>query len=211
MKQMESHIAKIVNQFHLDADKDMFLHEVRNRDKKIIKSIWIIRHRSLERVALQAGIEFETPLIIEANGETGYVTLIVTGKLNDKSVWSFGEASPRNLTSVSQSYPFAMAEKRAKDRVSLILLGIGSDFFSDSEADEFRQEFDPDKDADGKLFLEKCREELISLQSADLIRGWWKDHLNDIRSKLEHTSHMDDLLNLCKNLCNMFENQKDTQ
>ena len=35
-------------------------------------------------------------------------------------------------------YPFAMAEKRAKDRVILKLLGVAGDTYSEEEADAFK-------------------------------------------------------------------------
>ncbi len=64
------------------------------------------------------------------------VVILVTGRFNDKVEWSFGEAAPYNL---KNNYPFAMAEKRAKDRVILKLVGLHGDAYSEIEADEFNE------------------------------------------------------------------------
>ena len=66
--------------------------------------------------------------------------------MKDASEWSIGEASPYNN---KNAYPFAMAEKRAKDRVILKLVGLHGDVYSQDEADEFNlaqalRELDPD-------------------------------------------------------------------
>ena len=58
----------------------------------------------------------------------------MTGRLGDRQEWSIGEVSSRNCRN---DYPFAMAEKRAKDRVILKLLGVAGDTYSEEEADEF--------------------------------------------------------------------------
>ena len=48
-----------------------------------------------------------------------------------------GEASPKNN---KNAYPWAMAEKRAKDRVILKLIGLHGLVYSEQEADEFKSE-----------------------------------------------------------------------
>ena len=60
--------------------------------------------------------------------------------MGDVSEWSFGEAAPYNN---KNNYPFAMAEKRAKDRVILKLVGLHGDTYSQAEADEFEEEACP--------------------------------------------------------------------
>ena len=64
------------------------------------------------------------------------VSLLVTGTMGDKSEWSIGEASPSNN---KNSYPYAMAEKRAKDRVILKLVGLHGDVYAEDEADAFKE------------------------------------------------------------------------
>jgi len=92
-------------------------------------------HRALEKVAAAKSITFEKPEIAFKDDAGKMVTILVTGRLGDKTEWSFGEAAPWNN---KNSYPWAMAEKRAKDRVILKLLGLHGDVYSEEEADDFK-------------------------------------------------------------------------
>lgn len=96
----------------------------------------VILHKALEKVAAHKNITFDAPVVIESNVEKKMVVVLVTGRYGDKTEWSFGEAAPYNL---KNNYPFAMAEKRAKDRVILKLVGLHGDAYSETEADEFEQ------------------------------------------------------------------------
>lgn len=97
---------------------------------------WAVKHKALERVAAEKGIHFEAPKIVEASAADKIVTIIVTGTMGERTEWSFGEASPGNN---KNAYPFAMAEKRAKDRVTLKLLNTHGTLYSEDEADDFKQ------------------------------------------------------------------------
>lgn len=98
---------------------------------------YAVKHAALERIAFQNNIVFGLPQIIEADGANGVATMIVTGKLGDFEQWSIGEASPKNN---KNAYAFAMAEKRAKDRVILKLLNIHGILYSEEEADDFKRQ-----------------------------------------------------------------------
>ena len=95
----------------------------------------VIYHDALERIASHIGIQFEKPDIIKNNVEEGFVAMCVTGTDGDKTEWSIGEASPYNS---KNSYPFAMSEKRAKDRVILKLIGASGFVYSEEEAESFK-------------------------------------------------------------------------
>src|SRR5687767_9021025 len=75
---------------------------------------WVCKHSALEVVAFKANVEWTKLDIIEANTEAGIAVIAVGGKLDKREEWSTGEASPKNN---KNAYPWAMAEKRAKDRV----------------------------------------------------------------------------------------------
>jgi len=67
--------------------------------------------------------------------------ILVVGKHGEKSEWSIGEAVVNSNYKVSgkqAAYPYAMAEKRAKDRVILKLIGLHGFAYSEEEADEFK-------------------------------------------------------------------------
>jgi len=95
---------------------------------------WVVYHRVLEQIATKAEIKFELPQIIEADGPNKSVALCVSGNMNGATQWSIGEAAPGNN---KNAYPYAMAEKRAKDRVILKLIGLHGLLYSEDEATAF--------------------------------------------------------------------------
>lgn len=98
--------------------------------------IWAIKHKALEKVAAYLGITFDAPKIICAEILEKAVAIEVHGRLGDLTAWSIGEAATYNN---KNGYPFAMAEKRAKDRVILKLCGLHGEAYSEEEADDFRK------------------------------------------------------------------------
>lgn len=100
------------------------------------KGTWIAKHSALEIVATKANIVWSMPQIIEADGGNGIAAMVVMGTMDNRSEWATGEASNKNN---KNSYPWAMAEKRGKDRVVLKLSGIAGLVYSEDEADDFKQ------------------------------------------------------------------------
>ena len=98
---------------------------------------YAVKHSALERIAFQHNINFGPPQIIEANGADGVVAMIVTATMSDFSTWSIGEAAPKKNRN---AYPWAMAEKRAKDRCILKLLNLHGTLYSEDEADDFKRQ-----------------------------------------------------------------------
>lgn len=106
---------------------------------------WVAYHAAIERIAAKAAITFDPPTVIESNGAQGIVSICVTGRMGDKAEWSFGEATPKNN---KNAYPYAMAEKRAKDRVVLKLVGLHGQVYSEEEADDFKPPSPPPANTD---------------------------------------------------------------
>lgn len=144
---------------------------------------WVAYHAAVERMAAKAGIEFSPPQMIVNDYQTGTVVVMVSGKVKERTEWSFGEVSPKNN---KNAYPFAMAEKRAKDRVALKLLGFSGMLYSEEEADDFkeskpkptkssaalkREEVWPEFEAD----VDQC-ESLVALEG---IRAKWSAKANN--------------------------------
>ena len=105
----------------------------------------VIYHKTLERIAAQAGIVFEPPTIIRA--ERDEAVILVTGRLpgakpgTERIEWSMGEALVNvnyRVSGKQAAYVYAMAEKRGKDRVILKLIELHGLVYSEEEADEFR-------------------------------------------------------------------------
>lgn len=95
--------------------------------------VYAVKHKALERVADKLNITFDEPEFAYASPD--HVIMRVTGHLDGQSAWSVGEAS--KATSHNKYYA-AMAEKRAKDRVILKLIGASGDAYSEEEADDFK-------------------------------------------------------------------------
>ncbi|MBE7247779.1 MAG: trna delta -isopentenylpyrophosphate transferase [Actinomycetospora chiangmaiensis] len=106
----------------------------------------VIYHRTLERIAAHAGIVFDAPVILRS--ERDEAVILVTGRLKgakpgaERVEWSIGEALVNvnyRVSGKQAAYVYAMAEKRAKDRVILKLVELHGLVYSEEEADEFRQ------------------------------------------------------------------------
>jgi hypothetical protein len=119
-------VQKFMAAFKVDSDEIWEVHG----------TTWVVKHKALERVAAEQGITFDRPELSLCDLTQGFVVVLVSGKLKERVEFSFGEASPKNN---KNSYPVAMAEKRAKDRVILKLLAAHGDLYSEEEADDFRE------------------------------------------------------------------------
>ena len=96
------------------------------------KTTWIIKHNALEKVAAQDNITW-TLDVLNFNPD---VVVKCVATLGDRTVESLGESSKQNTMN---SYPYAMAEKRAVDRCILKLLNAHAYLYSEAEADDFKE------------------------------------------------------------------------
>lgn len=103
---------------------------------------YAVKHAALERIAVAVGILWDDPDVVAYDLESKTVVVRVKGRILKKitdsvggavEAWSFGEAAPYNN---KNAYPWAMAEKRAKDRVILKLLAVHGLFYGEDELDE---------------------------------------------------------------------------
>ena len=127
---MDDAILETFKKLKLDPNKQTW--EVRHGGK----SVTSILHKALEKIAAYHKIRFDAPAMIANDPDKKVAAMCVTGHLGDRSEWAIGEASPSNN---KNNYPYAMAEKRAKDRVILKLLNLAGDYYSQDEADEFEE------------------------------------------------------------------------
>jgi hypothetical protein len=96
----------------------------------------VILHKALEKIAAKKGIAFDAPVHLVTDPANKQVAIQVNGRLGEMEAWSIGEVSPANC---KNAYPFAMAEKRAKDRVILKLAGLHGYVYSEDEAEDFKE------------------------------------------------------------------------
>lgn len=135
---------------------------VRKGSDELKPIAWIALHKFLEKVAQRMDIVFDEPKVMNCTeGEVAiYVRGTVLNEIGSKinQAWSIGEASPKNC---KNEYRWAMAEKRAKDRVILKLLGIAGDMYSEEEADEFKEKTPAQKAQETKAQNKLAKEEAL--------------------------------------------------
>ena len=110
-----------------------------------VQSATVITHKALERIAVKAQIRFPAPTVIRAERDEAVILVTGTMKAPDgaepETAWSIGECLVNvnyRVSGKQAAYPYAMAEKRAKDRVILKLIGLHGLLYSEEEADEFK-------------------------------------------------------------------------
>jgi len=126
----------------------------------------VLLHKACEKMASLYDIVFDVPTMYAHDIKAKEVAMCVVGHMGDKTAWATGEVAPYNN---KNNYPFAMAEKRAKDRVTLKLLDLTGDVYSEEEADEFKEskpapaklmDLDTDARVDAAItFYEDCSRE----------------------------------------------------
>lgn len=133
---IDSMVERILEKYGIDPIDALWPCTKTVKKTGVTKTTWVIYHRYCEQIAARAGIMFQDPEIIvnDVDGEEGKrtVVLLVRGQLGWVKEWSYGEASPKTTF---LPYVFAIAEKRAKDRVILKLAGFHGMVYSDVEED----------------------------------------------------------------------------
>jgi len=91
-----------------------------------------MKHRYIEIAGTHKKVSIDSLEEVEKNSEMGVVAIKCYASLGNKKVITYGEASPKNN---KNSYPYAMAEKRAIDRAILKLIGLHGFVYSEDEVD----------------------------------------------------------------------------
>ena len=144
----------------------------------------VILHKALEKIASKKGITFDDMKVIESSVKEKYAVISVRGHYKEATEESIGEASPYNN---KNAYPFAMAEKRAKDRVILKLLELSGDVYSQDEADEFNlaqalRDLEPDmrrKIERWRKGFRYCDSQIAMDENIEQWNRWSKEHVRD--------------------------------
>ena len=138
---------------------------------------YVLLHKALEKVAAKRNVVFDEPKILSADVTSKEAVVLCVGRIGEKMEWSIGEAAPYNN---KNSYPFAMAVKRAIDRVILKLLGVHGDFYSQAEIDEAE---DPNKGTSDKpdpKMVSMIKEMFLTFLKAQTTRedlvAFWKNN-----------------------------------
>jgi len=101
-------------------------------------STMVVKHKALERLAAAFKLVWDAPIVVRAEREEAVIMARATRPDNGVAEWSFGEALVNvnyRVSGKQAAYVYAMAEKRAKDRVILKLTGLHG-VYSEEEAEE---------------------------------------------------------------------------
>jgi hypothetical protein len=176
-RQLDARLQDILQKYHPDPKSAVW----------DCHGVWVILHKAVEVIAAKAGVKFSAPTIIEADAEKKIVSLCVSGTLGDHEEWSIGEAAPYNNRN---TYPYAMAEKRAKDRVVLKLIGLHGEIYSEDEADDFKPQDNkvskqketvpPDELIDQDSLYNLLLAEMNKFQTASELHVWGRENAKRI-------------------------------
>lgn len=170
-RQLDTRLQEILQQYHPDPKAAVW----------DCHGTWVIYHKAVEIIAAKAGVRFLDPVVIESSAEKKIAVISVSGKLGDHTEWSIGEATPYNN---KNPYPFAMAEKRAKDRVVLKLVGLHGEIYSEEEADAFRDVVVTISDAPAKqkdpdaadLDSKRLASEIKTIGNTKALNAWGRNN-----------------------------------
>ena len=120
---------EILNRLFIEnnlTDEDYFKH----------KFYTIITRSGIDKIQASNDIRISYKLIYNSV-DTKCVIIKATATMGDKVIETFGEAAPMNN---QNSYPIAMAEKRAMSRACLKLAGFyENNVFGEMEAEDFKR------------------------------------------------------------------------
>ena len=128
MSTKKEFLTELVKSNGLDIDEDIFRLTLGG------KQVAIITRAGIEKIQYHNNIEVRYS--VESIVQPDFVVVKAIAKKGDIVVESFGEASANNT---KQSYPVAMAEKRALARVVLKISGAYKyGVFGEDESDDFK-------------------------------------------------------------------------
>lgn len=157
----------------------------------------VLYHKAYEIIAAKEAISFDPPTVIRCD-KTEAVIMVV-GQMGERREWSFGEAVIGQNYQVSgkqAAYPWAMAEKRAKDRVIAKLVGLAAYVLSEDEADHLsegkgeqprpqQREQTPNRSGgatDGeRAAAATIRMGLDMAETLDDLAAFWKEHSKHVK------------------------------
>lgn len=135
-------------------------------------------------------------------GEARIVRMVDSGKTNNwgKPIYEPGpdEMGNYQITPKQAAYPFAMAEKRAKDRVILKLAGLHG-LYSEDEADEFKESSSAPSGRNATPAVprtssgtvaplsqagELYRQAMLTATNKDDLGAWMNDKAEELKEKL---------------------------
>jgi hypothetical protein len=146
----------------------------------------VIKHRAMEALAMKVGIIWDKPVIIRAERDEAVVLVSGCleeggGKRSGVMEWSIGEAAIGQSYQVSgkqAAFPYAMAEKRGKDRVILKLTGLTGVYSEEEmkqqpdESEPEEREVPPPTNDSRSVYVEKSLALIEQIQTPEAVSAW---------------------------------------
>jgi hypothetical protein len=163
----------------------------------------VIKHRAMEALAMKVGIIWDKPVIIRAERDEAVVLVSGCleeggGKRSGVMEWSIGEAAIGQSYQVSgkqAAFPYAMAEKRGKDRVILKLAGL-TGVYSEEEMRQQPDESEPSREAkivsSKGIYIERAIGRMGEMESAPQLLEWAKSERKMVWPQYEIEPHDED-------------------
>lgn len=186
-EQSKAKAIEIIEQYDDIEDSDFWILMNETKTKKMMYTGLIISHNGCLKINDHLESKF-VPSCVTLDKEGYGDSLVYTYCNDEQGIYEVGEVSKGNC---KNSYPYAMAYKRLFDRVVLKLSKLAySGVYSDSEADEFKQPVDEERD---QMFIsEKQIAEIEKLCEKDkipvefIVNAYNVSELSDLRwSKAE--------------------------
>ena len=111
----------------------------------------VLTHKYLEEIGRLKKVKIESLETVTCSIPDSYAVVKCTASSDKMTVITFGEASPKNN---KNSYPFAMAEKRAVGRAILKLAGLHGHFYEDRFSAKDASDKEENKESLDKEILE---------------------------------------------------------
>ena len=171
----------------------------------------VLTHKYLEEIGRQKKVKIESLETVTCSIPDSFAVVKCTASSDKMTVITFGEASPKNN---KNSYPFAMAEKRAVGRAILKLAGLHGHFYEDrfsatdaSDKEDNKESLDKEILEAVEKFSDNGKADLPTKESnskvgasssapnQSLAPGWEKksvvDQVQDFSSELDRATSLD--------------------
>lgn len=183
-KQSKQKAIEIIEKYDDIHDSDFWILMNETKTKKMAYTGLIITHNGCLKIHDHLDQKFKPSCVsVDKDGYRG--SLVYTYCDDELGIYEVGEVSPDNCRN---GYPYAMAFKRLFDRVILKLSKLAySGIYSDSEADEFKEPLDEEREEKGRFITEeqiaeiekRCKDDAVPVDF--IVEAYNVSELSDLR------------------------------
>jgi hypothetical protein len=166
----------------------------------------VLKNKAIEKIASKEEIRFDRPEVVEGSLKDQAIVLLVTGHKGEHTVSSFASATITNCNTVMSKggprvfhpYAYEMAEKRGKARVTLKLISMYGDFYSEDEVNEHQMRGEDrasgnDERHPAHESLRAQKDVLLNILFMHIWREFWEDGSTAILKSIKDRQTLIDL------------------